>query len=153
MPNLWRIYHVDNVRMVGLGRSSCRLAGKASWDAVTFAPVTGTIGVDLDQRPPRITASKYHWQLIQQPLAESLFRRNHVHGKEPENAAYKHFAAFCLAGSGLRCRCHPDHLGDDISCVGGEDVAGVGWLPKLPEGRPKLRELQAVRPTVLLHAR
>jgi hypothetical protein len=42
---------------------------------------------------------------------------------------------------------------DDVSCVGGEDVAGVGWLPKLPEGRPKLRELQAVRPTVLLHAR
>ena len=42
------------------------------WDAVTFAPVTGAIGVDSDQRPPRITTLKYHWQLIQQQVAEFL---------------------------------------------------------------------------------
>jgi hypothetical protein len=65
----------------------------------------------------------------------------------------KHFAAFRFAGSGLRCRCHPDHFGYDVSCVGSEDVAGIGWLPKLPEWQQKLRELQAVRTTVLLHAR
>jgi hypothetical protein len=82
----------------------------------------------------------------------SLFRRSNGHVREPENAAYKHFAAFRFGGSGLGCRCHTDHLGDDVSCVGGEDVAGVGWLPKLPEWQQKLRELQAFRPTVVLHA-
>jgi hypothetical protein len=76
----------------------------------------------------------------------------HGRGRESENLVGKHFATFRVAGHNLCYRCHTDHV-DDISCIGSKDVAGIGWLPELPEGQPKLRELQAVHPTVVLHAR
>jgi hypothetical protein len=78
-------------------------------------------------------------------------RRAHV--RPPENVVGKPFAALCFAGSSLRCWCDPDHLRDDVSCVRGEDIAGVGWLPKFPKWQQKLCELQAIHSTVLLHGR
>jgi hypothetical protein len=78
-------------------------------------------------------------------------REVHGHRREPENLVGKHFAAFRFAGRNLCCRCRAYHVGN-ISCVGSKDVADIGWLPELPEGQPKLRELQAVHPTFLLPA-
>jgi hypothetical protein len=91
-------------------------------------------------------------RLIQRQF-ESLVWRNYAHGRQPENVVDEHFAALRFAGRNLRCRCHTNHLSDDISCLGSKDVTGVCWLPELTERQPKLRELQAVHPTVLLQTR
>jgi hypothetical protein len=82
----------------------------------------------------------------------SIKKRTHAYGRQTKNV-HGPFAAFPFAGGNLRCRCYTDHLSDDVSCLGSEDVAGVCWLPELAEGQPELRELQAVHPTVVLQAR